>query len=222
MHEAKYTGCVYLATNLANGKAYIGKTISGLASRKITHRHAAAYGRRSPFLAALRKYGFDAFDWRELFSSDDEAALLAAEVALIADYRRSGAQLYNLTDGGEGLAMPCTEERRGKLSVAMKGREVSAETRSKLRASRLGRRVSPETVAKIRLAKVGKKMAGWSDERRAKCAATWAAKTAAGWRPSAETCSNISKALKRRAFTPEERERRIINGRKGAAARWGR
>lgn len=222
MHEAKYTGCVYLATNLTNGKAYIGKTISGMASRKITHRHAASHGRRSPFLSALRKYGFDGFGWLELFNSDDEAALLAAEVALIAEYRLAGARLYNLTSGGEGTSMPCSPERRDKASRAMKGRLVSDETRLKLRAANLGRKHSPESIAKIRAAKLGTKMAAWSDERRAKWVATWAAKTAEGYRASPETRAKQSEAAKRRAAQPGERERRVITGRKGAAVRWGR
>lgn len=179
MVSRAYRGCVYLATNTINGRAYIGKTVSGLASRIITHHHAAKSGRKVPLCAAIRRYGRAAFQWRELFVSDDESALLAAEVALIADYRAAGYALYNLTPGGEGLSLPCTDDRRRKVSASMKGRIFSPEHLARLREAARGKPKSREHVEKVRQTKIGRKLPPWSAERRAKCAATWAAKRAA-------------------------------------------
>lgn len=174
----EYSGCVYLATNTINGRAYIGKTVDRLFNRKATHKNAAASGRRTVFCHAIRKHGWGSFVWSQLFVSNCEAALLDAEVALIAAYRSAGVKLYNQTAGGEGLQMPCTEARRAKVAAALKGRKVSQSHRQKISEAMKGRRCSPEHIEKIRQSKLGTKLPPWTPERRAKVAATRAAKAA--------------------------------------------
>lgn len=219
MLKPGYTGCVYLATNTVNGRAYIGKAVAGLASRKAGHRYAAK-SRRTPFMAAIRKHGWAAFVWIELFLSDDEAALLNAEIALIADYSAAGDRLYNITPGGEGTAMPCTDERRRKASAALKGRPLSSEHRRKLSAARMGYKPAPAAVAKMRETKRGKRLPSWTAERRAKVAASWKAKREQGYCRSEVSLAKSREAAKRRAADPVERARLAAMAKLGARARW--
>lgn len=174
------TGCVYLATNTVNDRAYIGKTINGLSDRIKTHSRYARNKNGPGFPAAIRKYGIEAFTWAELFSSDDDHALMAAEARLIAEYRSRGVRLYNITDGGNGVAgrkptakqiaafhLPCsdehkdalrrswTPERRAAQAEKMRNRVIGPATRAALRRANLGKRHSAETKEKISAAKMG-------------------------------------------------------------------
>lgn len=186
-----YIGCVYLATNTANGTIYIGKSKLGLAFRRRTHEKS-----REPvgFPAAIRKYGKEAFDWNVLYSSDDDRALMAAEVALIADYRATGIRMYNITDGGDGCAgrkmspsqlvgmrKPRSEETKAKMRAsntpevqaarraARLGKTLSQEARTKISAAQKGRKKSPEHIAKIVATRaLTVRMPPWTPERRAK------------------------------------------------------
>jgi group I intron endonuclease len=223
MLASRYTGCVYLATNTVNGRCYVGKTIMALCDRKAIHVHAARRkASTSAFHAAIRKYGAGAFEWCKLFESDDEALLFEAERGLIADYRTTGNRLYNIGGGGEGQSMPCTPERRAKLSAAFKGRpRWNAEQRKQMSERQKGKPRNPESIEKMRRTKTGKKLAPWSDERRAKLRATWAIKFAAGYEMSEDAKAAMSRAGKERAKDPAERRRLSEIAKKGAKARWG-
>lgn len=126
-------GCVYIITNTINGSAYIGKSVKGLGHRMAQHMAAARRGEDWAFYRAVRKYGEAAFEISELFSSDVDEELLAAEIKLIAQYRENGTCLYNSTLGGQGAA----------------GRVASDATRARISAKAKGRRLSPEHKAKI-------------------------------------------------------------------------
>lgn len=84
-----------------------------------------------------------------------EATAFELERGLIRCLRRSGVELANYTDGGEGCS----------------GRKYSEETKQKMRASAAGRRPSKETIELARLANVGNTNrlgVKLSDETRAK------------------------------------------------------
>jgi len=202
--NAIYTGCVYIATNLKNGKIYIGKTTYGLIARKAGHASSAKRGVGSVFCCALRKYGADGFSWAELFFSDDEKTLYDAEISLIADYKLSGFTLYNMSTGGDGPT----------------GIVRTTEQREAIRQRMLGSRMPPEAIEKMRQSKTGKSLPPWSDARRAKHAATWAKKIEGGYTPSSSQIEKM-RATKKANMTDEVRERMRQNGRLGAAARWG-
>lgn len=89
--------CVYKATNLVNGKTYIGKTCYGLINRMSSHRHYAATG-NSWFARALRKYGVDMFSLSILRVCKDNDEALSEEQRLIQSLKPD----YNLTPGGDG------------------------------------------------------------------------------------------------------------------------
>lgn len=53
-------GIVYMATNILNGKKYIGQTVKTLSGRKHEHIKHALIGRYTmPFHGSIRKYGKD-------------------------------------------------------------------------------------------------------------------------------------------------------------------
>lgn len=89
---------VYIATNLVNGKRYVGATGKGLAQRRAVHISKAMNGHRTcpRFYDAIRKYGIEVFEWDVLTycSSFDEA--LAKEIELIAALSPE----YNVAKGG--------------------------------------------------------------------------------------------------------------------------
>ena len=91
---------VYLATNVANGKRYVGYTSQGLIKRRQRHiTHACGDEKRATrFAAALRKYGADAFTWQVLAVFDTRHEGLSEEVRLIAGIKPE----YNVTAGGDG------------------------------------------------------------------------------------------------------------------------
>lgn len=220
MLRSRYTGCIYIAINRRNGRAYIGKTLMQLSRRRTSHHVAAKSGKGSVFHAALRKYGERAFHWSALFESDCEDTLFDAERSLIADFRACGVSLYNVSPGGEGASVPCSEDRRRKLSVTMKGRIKSAATRLKLRDALKGRPKTAAHIKKMSESKLGKRLRPWSAERRAKMEAAWARWRAEERTVSDETRAKMSEAAKRRFGRSGEREKSVVAGRKGAEKRW--
>lgn len=90
---------VYKATNLINGRFYIGKT-GDLQRRMIEHKYSAfktLYN--SHFHNSIVKYGFDNFKWEVLntLNTEDEAFKKEEELVLVSDK----SVIYNLTSGGK-------------------------------------------------------------------------------------------------------------------------
>lgn len=156
----------YRATNVVNGKSYLGVTKSGLAYRERQHRREANLGRGYMLHNAMRKYGHENIVFEQLadFDGDYELAL-AYEVEAIAKYRPE----YNITNGGEGFIGPrtvvFTAQHRANLSKAGKGKKktyrqvFTPERREKVRLANLGkhphwvgRKHTDETKAKIKAA----------------------------------------------------------------------
>ena len=91
---------VYKATNLINGKSYIGVTRNSFKSRQSQHR-ASAKKPKHAFGKAIKKYGWDAFCWEILDKTRDLQELGELETMYIKEYDtyKNG---YNETYGGEG------------------------------------------------------------------------------------------------------------------------
>lgn len=97
-------GCVYVATNLVNGKQYVGQTIKTLDQRRKEHEWYAKhpYKRFNQTIhSALAKYGVDAFKWEVVFETNDVLELKAKEIELIAQLGTFKPNGYNLTLGGD-------------------------------------------------------------------------------------------------------------------------
>lgn len=72
-----------------------------------------------------------------VFQCDSEEQALSDEIQQIAQLRREGYELANMTDGGDGTSNP-TPEVRARIALANKERVHSEETRRKLSESLMG------------------------------------------------------------------------------------
>lgn len=130
---------VYMHTNKANGKRYIGITCQNPLRR---WRNGNGYYENEHFYRAICHYGWDNFT-HEIIKSDitkEEACEL--EKALIGKYKSNDEKYgYNKSVGGEN---------------PNQGAKMSAETRTKMSEARKGRKATDETRAKISKAKKGK------------------------------------------------------------------
>ncbi len=208
-------GIIYKTICLVNGKIYIGKTIKSLRKRKNQHeRHSLNSKLNYYFYRALRKYGWDNFEWEIIDTVDNEQELNLLEQLYIEEYRRKG-QVYNLNDGRGGISgFKFSEESKRKMSEARKGRipwnkgrkghKHTEEARKKMSAAQKGRIFTVEHKRKLSEAKKGHNP---SEETRAKMAE-------AHKNISIETRERMSEALKGRIFT-EEHKRKISEAGKG-------
>lgn len=116
---------IYQATNIKNGKRYIGFTGLTLSSRKCAHLYGSKNNVDTLFARAIRKYGWDSFVWEILYMSWDRDHCLEVEFAMIRDLdtRYTG---YNMCAGGRAGT-----GNAGAMN-GMYGRTHSAETKAKL------------------------------------------------------------------------------------------
>jgi group I intron endonuclease len=90
---------IYKIEHKDTGKCYIGKSINPK-HRWQEHRKAATLGKQHPLYDALRKYGFDAFNWSIILETTEDL-VNEQEKAMVAEqsYYPRG---YNLAEGGTG------------------------------------------------------------------------------------------------------------------------
>lgn len=144
-------GFIYKYENKLNHKVYIGQT-TDLVNRKASHRYKSTFV-QSKFYNAVRKYGWDSFDFDVIAQVEEESLekvcdiLDSLEIKFISEYD-SFNNGYNSTTGGhcyrgkevsEEYREYCrnrtySEETRAKMSHAARNKIVSDETRKKLSA----------------------------------------------------------------------------------------
>lgn len=110
-------GCVYKATNVINGKIYIGLTENDLETRKKQHSYRMKLdtSRHNVFYNALRKHGFEAFEWCVLESANTLEELGALEKKYINELNALDTNIgYNVKEGGESGGK-WSEEHRNKI-----------------------------------------------------------------------------------------------------------
>ena len=195
-------GIVYKAENKINGKIYIGKTTQTFSNRKSAHKMGAIRGKyNSAFHNAIRKHGWDNFEWSILCECEDNEKLNALEKFYIAAYRKMGV-CYNMTDGGEGTCgakFIFTDEHKKNISKGLSGKKISEETRQKLRKINLGKKLSEETKIKISEGNKGKTI---PEELRKK-----ASERMKGTTIPVETRIKISNSLKGKKPSEETRKK---------------
>lgn len=176
-------GIVYKVTNTLNGKNYVGQTTKTLDERFIQHsRTDSLIGN------AIRKYGAENFLREVLEVCDSQEQLNECEIFWIAYFNSKVPNGYNLTDGGEGIAgRHHTPEAKAKMSLAQRGKKLSAEARTNIAAAKIGEKNpffgkhhTSKSLAKMSAAHKGKKR-------------------------SKQTCANISAALTGRTFSDTHR-----------------
>lgn len=134
---------IYVITNTANGKQYVGQTRCGVVERWRKHwsRSETNSGACPALAAAIRKYGKDAFTIdviHELPLDAPQQEIDAAEQTAIRERGTLSPNGYNLEEGGKG-GRP-SAETRAKRSAALKGKPLSDEHRRKLSESQKGRK----------------------------------------------------------------------------------
>lgn len=132
---------IYIYDNLINGKVYIGQTVN---LKKRDNVHSTWSKAPWPIDRAIQKYGRENFSLNIITAVDTKERADYAEMDWIARAREhlGRENVYNLTDGGDGIA----------------GHKHSAETRKKMSetAKRAGRKPPPHATEKARLVNLGK------------------------------------------------------------------
>lgn len=125
-------GCVYLAISKTSKKVYVGQTIKSLKHRKEEHRHDSKRFNYH-FYRAIKKYGWEDFDWITIYESDDDEKLKKREITAIVIYD-SYKNGYNDTLGGDGptKGRKLSEEHKRKISEAHKGMRHTEESKKKI------------------------------------------------------------------------------------------
>lgn len=151
---------VYLLTNLANGKRYVGKTSRPLEVRWQGHLGSARRGDSDMLVCrAIKKHGSNAFK-REVLEECSDARLGDTEtfwIMLLGTHVSQGG--YNLTLGGDG-GLPgykFSEASKEKMRQKALGRKHTEETKAKMRAAAKNRVVTVETIEKRAASNRGKK-----------------------------------------------------------------
>jgi group I intron endonuclease len=192
---------VYLVTNSANGKRYVGISKDNHPGRRwavhVQHARTSKSGVR--LHEAIRTYGEAAFVVEHIASARTWSDLEATEIAIIAQYGTYRSKTgYNMTCGGDGtLGNIRSEDSRAKISERQMGRVHSAETRARIAAKASGRKASPEAIEANRRGQVGRKM---NPEAIAKTAASHR-----GMKRSPETCAAIGASHLGRVHSDEHR-----------------
>lgn len=130
-------GLIYCAVS-PSGKKYYGFTTISLNSRKEGHRSHLRSNKRTRFLSALRKYGWENFTWIvvESHQAEDKKELkriltereqfwISRDKTLLKEYG------YNMTKGGDGrVGSTHSEDTRKILSEKLSGRITERKGRS--------------------------------------------------------------------------------------------
>lgn len=114
---------IYIATNTANFKYYVGATSRGLEARKRQHLYDVKSGnhRCRVFHDAIKKYGEDSFRWSVLCTASSFDEMMAKEINIISNLKPA----YNMTSGGGGtLGFSC-----GPLNANHRNQVIAALVR---------------------------------------------------------------------------------------------
>lgn len=155
-------GVIYMATNLVNGKRYVGKTLVSRAARWRQHCSNARAGVVTYLYKAMRKYGTENFTVEVIDQALLAEELEAKEIEWIARLGTADPVIgYNCTTGGDsGLHTAASRNR-------MRGRINSPEHRAKISAAKKGKPLSPEHRAKCALGRKGSKQSQAEKDKRA-------------------------------------------------------
>lgn len=143
---------IYKATNRINNKVYIGFD-SKWPRRMRSHKSIAKLSKDNMYFHhAIRKYGWDNFDWEIIYQSKDgEYTRTIMEPYFIKEHNSTDSSIgYNITKGGEGgMGYQHTEEHKRKMSMLFKGRPLTVEQKNNLSLVMTGRPLSIEHREKV-------------------------------------------------------------------------
>lgn len=92
---------IYIATNQINGKVYVGFSSNWKVRRR---RHKSIYGTtNNKFYDAIKKYGWDAFIWEEIYCSLDKEYCYGNMEQYFIEQYDAISNGYNMIQGGSGV-----------------------------------------------------------------------------------------------------------------------
>lgn len=112
---------IYKATNIINGKVYIGQTSKTLEERKKAHKKDSQR-LDTYFYRAIRKYGWESFEWEVLqdsISTREELDQLEKYYIKLYDSFDNPEKGYNTQSGGHSFKV--TKEECEKRSLRVRG-----------------------------------------------------------------------------------------------------
>lgn len=213
-------GCIYLAVNKINGKAYVGKTSKTLEHRRACHEAMSTCDEGWYFQRAIKKHGKENFEWHEVYSDVPTCDLGMLESECVSWFNTRAPNGYNLSNGGEGNpGYKFTQEQKDHLSRVHKGKPLPALFLERARQANLGKKKGPlneETKNKISKRLKGRKQ---TDEHRRKNSQANKGRpkpkhiqemlrtNTLGWHPSEETLKKMSESQKGRKHTEETKNK---------------
>ena len=169
---------IYLITNEVTGKYYVGQTSLGVQTRFKNHMSAARTNMKrgcKRLQRSIRKHGEKAFSVQELGVASTNEEGNALETLWITSLDATNTEVgYNLCPEGKstrgfrwspesrsklsiscvgnkhGLGIPCSEEKKSRISKTLNSHVVSQETRDKIKKSLSGRTLSEEHRDKLK------------------------------------------------------------------------
>ena len=158
---------IYKATNVCNGKVYIGQTIRPLEKRRSQHLANARKGIVTKFYNAIRKYGADNFLFDIVCTASSVEELNVLELYYIQKYDsvRCG---YNMVDGGKNNVMFLPSVRK-KHSERLKEQSVRDQIPVGMQEYRNAHPFTDEHRKKLSAAALGNHNFGTSDTRSIAC-----------------------------------------------------
>ena len=159
---------IYKATNKINNKSYIGFD-SSWPKRIRDHKYRANIGTNTVFYDAIRKYGWDSFDWTVVYQSKDkDHTKNIMEEQFIREHKTHVNEYgYNMTYGGDGVSGQ-TAETKWKQGTANRGKKrgpLSDETKQKIGLANSQKKRTDAEKEHLRRLNLGKKH---SDETKLK------------------------------------------------------
>lgn len=158
---------IYKATNLVNGKVYIGQTIRSLEYRKRRHLQDAKRGDSTHFHQALRKYGEHNFVFEVIDEAFNKTELNKLENYYIQQFNsiKTG---YNMVDGGKNNIMFNGKVKK-KHDTVMRTPEVRAKISKSMKAYRKEHAFTEEHKKKLSDKAKGNHNFGSGDTRSVGC-----------------------------------------------------
>jgi len=141
---------IYKSTNLINGKVYIGQSIKTLPKRISGHK-ATSKKPKIFFHYAIKKYGFENFNWTIIDQAYNREELDDKEIFWIDFYdSRNKDKGYNINEGGnhslvsEETKIKISENAKHNDNYGMKNKHHSEDVVNMLKVIHLGKKHSKE------------------------------------------------------------------------------
>jgi len=203
---------LYLITNKVNGKLYIG--ITSQPRKRFNYHGGKTKNDNMAIRYSMVKYGRENFEFKVLMNGSRSYCAEMEKKAIIS-FSSKVPVGYNISDGGEGRSLPCSEEHKERLRKLFTGRPISEEQKAKISFTLTGKALSEETKAKLRVSLKGriipeshrkKTSEALTGIKRSEETKDKIRKANIGKKQSAESNAKHSKTLKQKWADPEFRK----------------